>query len=196
MLAATLVDNLCEEIGWNLATYQTNIYWYACQLKCPLSNSQCRPIVPNVHQPSGRSRPSDKGVGWSSSPWEKGGHIFGPQFGLKIREGSPWSATASANRYLATKLHRPACQLLVCTWRHGSHVGGQERKHFSPLGTNLYFHVNSLRKYSFVLTPNMATLSHGCKPRIVDQYTTTNTLLLLDRRFSDINATITTNCQC
>ena len=191
MLAATLVDNLCEEIGWNLATYQTNIYWYACQLKCPLSNSQCRPIVPNVHQPSGRSRPSDKGVGRSSRPWDKGGHIS-----KKIREGSPGSATASANRYLATKLHRPACQLLVRTWRHGGHVGGQEQKHFSPLGTKLYFHVNSSRKYSFVLTPNMATLSHGCKPRIVDQYTTTNTLLLLDRRFSDINATITTNCQC
>ena len=122
MLAATLVDNLCEEIGWNLATYQTNIYWYARQLKCPLSNSQCRPIVPNVHQPSGRSRPSDKGVGRSSRPWDKGGtslkkfsQPFGPQFGLKIREGSPGPATASANRYLATKLHRPACQLSINT---------------------------------------------------------------------------------
>ena len=57
--------------------------------------------------------------------------------------------------------------LLVCTWRHGGHVGGQAQKHFSPLGTKLYFHVNSSRKYSFVLTPNMAALSHGCKPRIV-----------------------------
>ena len=56
--------------------------------------------------------------------------------------------------------------LLVCTWRHGGHVGGQEQKHFSPLGTKLYFHVNSSRKYSFVLTPNMAALSRGCKPRI------------------------------
>ena len=56
--------------------------------------------------------------------------------------------------------------LLVCTWRHGGHVGGQEQKHFSPVGTKLYFHVNSLRKYSFVLTPNMAALSRGCKPRI------------------------------
>ena len=25
-------------------------------------------------------------------------------------------------------------------------VGGQEQKHFSPLGTKLHFHVNSLRK--------------------------------------------------
>ena len=56
--------------------------------------------------------------------------------------------------------------LLVCTWRHGGHVGGQEQKHFSPLGTKLYFHVNSSRKYSFVLTPDMAALSRGCKPRI------------------------------
>ena len=156
MLAATLVDNLCEEIGWNLATYQTNIYWYACQLlKCPLSNSQCRPIVPNVHQPSGQSRPSDKGVGRSSRPWDKGGtslkkfsQPFSPQFGLKIREGSPGSAaTASANRYLANKVAQASMP-------------------------------------------------------IVDQYTTTNTLPLLDRQFSDINATNyqlpmlmnTTNC--
>ena len=52
-------------------------------------------------------------------------------------------------------------------WRHGGHVGGQEYKHFSPLGTKLYFLVNSSRKYSFVLTPNMAALSRGCKARIV-----------------------------
>ena len=56
--------------------------------------------------------------------------------------------------------------MLVCTWRHGFHVGSQEQKHFSPLGTKLYFHVNSSRKYSFVLTPNMVALSRGCKPRI------------------------------
>ena len=59
-------------------------------------------------------------------------------------------------------------QLLVCMWRHGGHVGGQEQKHFSPLGTKLYFHLNSSRKYYFVLTPNMAALSRGCKPRICD----------------------------
>ena len=53
-----------------------------------------------------------------------------------------------------------------CTCRHGGHVGGQEQKHFSPLGTKLYFHVNYSRKYSFVLTPNMAALSRGCKPRV------------------------------
>ena len=52
-------------------------------------------------------------------------------------------------------------------WRHSSHVDGQEQKHFSPLGTELYFHVNSLRKNSFVSTPNIAALSRGCKPRIL-----------------------------
>ena len=61
---------------------------------------------------------------------------------------------------------RDVSLLLVCTWRHGGHVGGQEQKHFSPLGTKLYFHVNFSRKYSFVLSPNMAALSRGCKPRI------------------------------
>ena len=28
---------------------------------------------------------------------------------------------------------------------HASHVGGQEQKQFFPLGTKLYFHVNSLK---------------------------------------------------
>ena len=37
---------------------------------------------------------------------------------------------------------------------------------FSPLGTKLYFHVNSSRKNSVVLTPNIAALSRGSKPRM------------------------------
>ena len=32
------------------------------------------------------------------------------------------------------------------TSRHCGRVGGQEQKHFSFLGTKLYFHVNYLRK--------------------------------------------------
>ena len=56
--------------------------------------------------------------------------------------------------------------VLVCTWRHGGHVDGQEQKHFSPLETKFFFHVNSSRKNYIVLTPNMAALSRGCKPRI------------------------------
>ena len=59
-----------------------------------------------------------------------------------------------------------SCVLPVYTWCHCGHVGGQEQKHFSPLGTKLYFHVNSSRKNSVVLTPNMAVLSRGCKPRM------------------------------
>ena len=46
-------------------------------------------------------------------------------------------------------------------------VGGLEQKHFSPLGAKLYFHENFSSKISIVLTPNMAALSRGCKPRIV-----------------------------
>ena len=53
--------------------------------------------------------------------------------------------------------------LLVCTWRHGGHVGGQEQEHFSPMGIKLYFHIISWRKNYIVLTANMA---RGCKPRI------------------------------
>ena len=37
---------------------------------------------------------------------------------------------------------------------------------FSPLGTKLYFHVNSWRKNYIVLTFNIITFSRGCKPRI------------------------------
>ena len=35
-------------------------------------------------------------------------------------------------------------KLLVCTWRHNGHVGGP--KHFSPLETKPYFHVNLGKK--------------------------------------------------
>ena len=56
--------------------------------------------------------------------------------------------------------------LLVCRWRHSGHLGRQEQKHFSCLGSNLYFHVHSSRNNSIVPTPNIATLSRVCKPRI------------------------------
>ena len=35
-----------------------------------------------------------------------------------------------------------ALKLLVCTWRHGGHVGGQEQKHFSPLVSCKLFEQN------------------------------------------------------
>ena len=47
--------------------------------------------------------------------------------------------------------------LLVCTWRHGGHVGGQEQKHFSPLWTKLYFQINSSRKTIYCVD-----LQRGC----------------------------------
>ena len=37
--------------------------------------------------------------------------------------------------------------LLVCKWRHGGHVGGQEQKPFSPLGNELYFDANLAEKF-------------------------------------------------
>ena len=43
--------------------------------------------------------------------------------------------------------------LLVCTWCHGGHVGSQEQKHFSPLGTWLYFHANSSKKFLLYWPP-------------------------------------------
>ena len=46
----------------------------------------------------------------------------------------------------------------------------------SPLGTKIYFNVNSSRKSSIVLTHNMVALSRVCKPRIEKQFTTSETL--------------------
>ena len=55
--------------------------------------------------------------------------------------------------------------------RHGDYGGGQEQNHLDPLGTSkLYFQVNSSRKNSIVLIPNMAAFSGGCKPRIATVY--------------------------
>ena len=54
--------------------------------------------------------------------------------------------------------------LVVCWW--------SRTKNFSPLGIKPYFHVNSSRKNFFVIdhqhTTNMAALSHGCKPWIMN----------------------------
>ena len=36
-------------------------------------------------------------------------------------------------------VNRPLLLMLVCTWRHGGHVGNQEQKHFSPLELNAIF---------------------------------------------------------
>ena len=86
---------------------------------------------------------------------------------MRSRSGKKkWKKRAGAGERRGRR-HRPLSQVArvsfsFCSWRHGGHVGGQEQKHF-------YFHVNSSRKYSFVLTPNMAALSRGCKPRILSE---------------------------
>ena len=54
--------------------------------------------------------------------------------------------------------------LLVYSRRHNGDVSDQERKGFSPLGT-APFSCKYLKLF-IVLNTNMATLSHGCKPRI------------------------------
>ena len=55
-------------------------------------------------------------------------------------------------------------KLLVCKWRHGSHVGGSKTKEFLSAGKWTLFWCKF--KISFVLTTNMAALSRGCKRRI------------------------------
>ena len=39
-------------------------------------------------------------------------------------------------------------------------------KRFPSLGTELFYHANSAKFFFIVLSPNMAALSRGCKPRI------------------------------
>ena len=41
---------------------------------------------------------------------------------------------------------------------HGRHVGGQELKHFSPLGTKRCFHVNSSREKIYCFDPQHGRL--------------------------------------
>ena len=49
-------------------------------------------------------------------------------------------------------------ELLVCTWRHGGHIGDERQKHFPSQGTKLNFRVNSSRKKSIVWTTEAAAL--------------------------------------
>ena len=54
--------------------------------------------------------------------------------------------------------------------RDGGYVGGQKQKHFSSLGSKLYFHVNSSRKillYWPATWPPCHIISCGRKPRIL-----------------------------
>ena len=44
---------------------------------------------------------------------------------------------------------------------------GTTTKRFPPLGTKLFYHANSAKKFFIVLTTNMAALSRGCKRSIL-----------------------------
>ena len=52
--------------------------------------------------------------------------------------------------------------LLVCRWRHSGHLGDQEQKHFSSLGSNLYFHVNYSRKQFYCTDSQNGPLVMRC----------------------------------
>ena len=51
---------------------------------------------------------------------------------------------------------------------------GTTTKRFPPLGTKLFYHANSAKKFFIVLTTNMAALSRGCKRSIVPFHTRAN----------------------
>ena len=67
--------------------------------------------------------------------------------------------------------HTPIKRIPMCI--AGLHVTSRRpcwrsrTKGFLSSGNWIYFHVNSLRKNSVLLTPNMGALSHGCIPRII-----------------------------
>ena len=98
---------------------------------------------------------------------------------LNVTANSFTSCPCCARGKKPPKSEQTCRVLLVCRWRHGGHVGGQEQKHYSPLGTKLYFHVNSSRKNYIVLTLHMAALSRGHKPRIERFTHVTNIYMLI-----------------
>ena len=65
------------------------------------------------------------------------------------------SNSPQIQRNIALLLHcdNNKALLLVCKWRHGGHVGGQEQKHFSPLGNELYFDANLAEKFLLYWPP-------------------------------------------
>ena len=65
--------------------------------------------------------------------------------------------------FVRTLLHADVTGLY--TWCHSGHVGGQEQNYFSPLGTKLYFHVNSLRKIILFWPPTWPLCHVVAKPR-------------------------------
>ena len=68
---------------------------------------------------------------------------------------------------LNTKVMFTLYRIAFAQARKPGHVGGQEQKHFSSLGTKLYFHVNSSRKKILLVWPQ-----HG---RLVTWLQTKNT---------------------
>ena len=73
------------------------------------------------------------------------------------------------NRYSPVFLHRchrflSAIAGLQLTSRQP--CWGTTTKRFPPLGTKLFYHANSAKKFFIVLTTNMAALSRGCKRSI------------------------------
>ena len=87
---------------------------------------------------------------------------------------SPWFTKTKAFVFLACRNEKlsgiaglQVTSRRPCSW---SVRVKNNLKHLSPLGTKLYFHVNSSRKSSIVLTTNITSFSRGCKPRIVSTW--------------------------
>ena len=70
----------------------------------------------------------------------------------------------------------------LCTWRHGRNFGGQEQKHFSSLGTELYFQGN----YSEKLTTNMNIYLYSGRLRVWSPHYPVPFLLYLLSKCSDL----------
>ena len=73
---------------------------------------------------------------------------FGKSSDITTRDEFAWIEFLSGIWRTCTKFI-----LLVCKWRHASHVGGQEQWPFSPLGTKFYFYVNSSKKFLLFWAP-------------------------------------------
>ena len=71
---------------------------------------------------------------------------------------------------------------------------GTTTKRFPPLGTKLFYHANSAKKFFIVLTTNMAALSRGCKRSILQLLLQIYTFLAcLNSRGTDIKSYLVTS---
>ena len=159
--AVTYLDrgssNLPTDWIWNIRSppprYSMTKNKWSCQsINQSINQSIHQSINPSIHQSI--NQPTNQSI--YQSIHQSISQSVGQSVSQSINQSVNQSINLSINQSIDPSINQPVTQLLVWTWRHGGNVGGQEQKHFSPLGTKLYFHVNSSRKFYYIEP------QHGC----------------------------------